>query len=53
MTKIDIDLYNKDTIIEFVKFIRHEIKFVNTERLKEQIKLDIKNIAWMEIENKW
>ena len=35
------NLYNKHLIIEFVNFIRKEKKFENSERLKNQIKLDL------------
>ena len=39
---INKNLYNKEIIIKFKKFIRPEKKFRNLKHLKEQIKLDIK-----------
>jgi riboflavin kinase / FMN adenylyltransferase len=39
---INKNLYNKDIIISFRKFIRLEKKFKNLEHLKKQIKIDIK-----------
>ena len=35
------NLYNKYLTVEFLKFIRKEIKFKNTEQLKKQIKSDL------------
>ena len=39
---INKNLYNKEIIISFKKFIRPEKKFKNLEHLKKQIKIDIK-----------
>jgi riboflavin kinase/FMN adenylyltransferase len=39
---INKNLYNKEIIISFRKFIRPEKKFKNLEHLKKQIKIDIK-----------
>ena len=39
---INKNLYNKEVIVEFIKFIRAEKKFRNLEQLKKQIKIDIK-----------
>jgi len=39
---INKNLYNKEIIISFRKFIRSEKKFKNLEHLKKQIKIDIK-----------
>ena len=36
------NLYNKDLSVEFLKFIRKEKKFKNINKLKSQIKLDLK-----------
>ena len=38
---INKNLYKKDINIEFIKFIRPEIKFKGIEQLKKQIKIDI------------
>jgi riboflavin kinase/FMN adenylyltransferase len=39
---INKNLYNKELIINFKKFIRPEKKFKNLKHLKKQIKIDIK-----------
>ena len=39
---INKNLYNKEIIVSFKKFIRPEKKFKNLEHLKKQIKIDIK-----------
>ena len=39
---INKNLYNKEIVISFKKFIRPEKKFKNLEHLKKQIKIDIK-----------
>ena len=36
------NLYNKNLRVEFLKFIRKELKFKNIDQLKKQIKLDLK-----------
>ena len=36
------NLYNKDLSVEFLKFIRKEKKFKNINKLRSQIKLDLK-----------
>ncbi|MDC0898629.1 riboflavin kinase, partial [Candidatus Pelagibacter sp.] len=36
------NLYNKHLSVEFLKFIRKEKKFKNINKLKSQIKLDLK-----------
>ncbi|MEZ0535804.1 bifunctional riboflavin kinase/FAD synthetase [Caldicellulosiruptoraceae bacterium PP1] len=41
---ISKELYNKDVKIEFLKYIREEIKFDNIELLKQQINKDIKEV---------
>ena len=38
---INENLYNKELIIKFIKFIRSEKKFKGLEQLKKQIKIDI------------
>ena len=38
---INKNLYNKELIIKFIKFIRSEKKFKGLEQLKKQIKFDI------------
>ena len=40
----DIDLYNKNVVIEFNHFIRNEIKFKNKQELVNQINVDIASI---------
>tara|TARA_A100001011_G_scaffold397474_1_gene498571 strand:+ start:904 stop:1818 length:915 start_codon:yes stop_codon:yes gene_type:complete len=38
---INKNLYNKEIVVNFIKFIRPEKKFKNLEELKKQIKIDI------------
>ena len=45
---LDIKLYNEIVEIEFVDYLRKEIKFNNVEKLITQIKKDIKKITLME-----
>ena len=40
----DEDIYGSFLGVEFVSFIRDEIKFDNIEELKNQISIDIKSI---------
>lgn len=37
-------VYGQKVEIQFLKFVRHEMKFPNIEKLKEQISLDTKNV---------
>ena len=41
---ISKNLYNKDIIVNFIKFIRAEKKFKGLEQLKKQIKIDITQV---------
>jgi riboflavin kinase/FMN adenylyltransferase len=43
---LDFDrvVYGKRVRLEFIEFLRPEIKFGNVERLKEQIALDAENV---------
>ena len=44
LSKENFDLYNLDVEIEFIDYIREEIKFSSTEFLIEQINKDIKKV---------
>ena len=45
---LDINLYDEIVSIEFINFLRKEIKFNNTKNLIVQIKKDIEKITRME-----
>ncbi|MBA30825.1 MAG: hypothetical protein CL905_03120 [Dehalococcoidia bacterium] len=38
------DIYDKNIKVEFLSFLRHQIKFQNISSLKEQIKIDVSNV---------
>ena len=46
------EIYGKELTIEFLTFIREEIKFVNFERLKEQVNKDVQSAKLFLTQNK-